>query len=250
MNILVPIKRVIDYKVAIRIKPDHSGVVTDNVKMSVNPFDEIALEEAIRLKEKGVAQTVTAVTIGSKACVEQLRLAYAMGVDNAIHIESSENLEPLTIATALAALIKSRDTDTVIMGKQAIDDDNNQTGQILAAKLGWSQACFVSELSFTETHVQAVREVDGGLETLKVTRPAVITSDLRLNEPRYPSLPNIMKAKSKPIETLSLSDLSVEPRRDFETLKVTAPAARKAGVRVESVSELVDKLRNEAKVIA
>jgi electron transfer flavoprotein beta subunit len=243
MNILVPIKRVIDYKVPVRVKPDHSGVVTENVKMSLNPFDEIALEEAIRLKEKGVVSKITAVTIGSSVCQDILRQAYALGVDEAILVNTDKTFEPLAIANILKAIAEKTQAKLVIMGKQAIDDDNNQTGQILAAKLGWPQGCFTSELNLEDEHALVTREVDAGLETLKLKLPAVITTDLRLNEPRLAKLPDIMKAKSKKIETLNIEDLNVALPSNLEILETTPPRPRQKGEMLASVDELVEKLK-------
>ncbi len=242
MNILIPIKRVIDYNVPVRVKPDHSGVVTENVKMSINPFDEIALEEAIRLKEKGVASKLIAVTIGTKICQDILRQAYALGVDQAILIETDASLEPLSIATILKTVAQKVNAQLIILGKQAIDDDNNQTGQILAAKLGWAQGCFISQLNIEDKTAMVVREVDDGLETLKLTLPAVVTTDLRLNEPRYAKLPDIMKAKSKVIEIIALKDLDVNVLSHISLLETIPPKPRQKGEMVASVDELLKKL--------
>ncbi len=244
MNILIPIKRVIDYKVPVRVKPDHSGVVTENIKMSMNPFDEIALEEAIRLKEKGIASQLTAVTIGTQACQDILRHAYALGVDQAMLLETDKSLEPLAIGNILKAIADKTDAQLIIMGKQAIDDDNNQAGQILAAKLGWAQACFASEVNIEGDSATVVREVDGGLETLKLQLPAVITTDLRLNEPRLAKLPDIMKAKSKTIEIIPVSDLGIDLPEQIEILETTPPKPRAKGQMVGSVDELLEKLRD------
>jgi electron transfer flavoprotein beta subunit len=249
MQILVPLKRVIDYRVAIRIKPDHSGVVTEQVKMGINPFDAIALEEALRLKEAKQADSITVVSLGSLACEEILRQGLAMGADNAILIESDQALVPLQSAAIFAQLVRDRGVDLVLMGKQAIDDDNNQTGQILSAILGWSQGCFISRITLGDHTATVVREIDGGLETLELTLPAVITADLRLNEPRLPKLPEIMKAKSKPLTVLPLNQFTFDTDPGYEIMQVTAPEKRKAGVKVHSVAELVDKLRHEARVL-
>jgi electron transfer flavoprotein beta subunit len=249
MNVLVPIKRVIDYRVQVRIKPDHSGVVTDHVKMSINPFDAIALEEAIRLKESKQVDTVTVVSIGSKLCEDILRQGLAMGADRAILIESDRPLVPLQTASIFAQLVNDQQISLVMMGKQAIDDDNNQTGQVLAAKLHWSQACFISDLLLENNTATVVREIDGGLETLKITLPAVITVDLRLNEPRLAKLPDIMKAKSKPLDTLGVETFAFDPDPHFDILEIQAPPERKSGLIVNNVAELVDKLRHEAKVL-
>lgn len=245
---LVPLKRVIDYNVQVRVKPDKTGVVTDNVKMSMNPFDAIALEEALRLKEQKQVETVTALTIGPKACEDVLRQAYALGADNAIHVLTDTTLEPLAIAKLLAKLANTLQCDLVMMGKQAIDDDNNQTGQMLAGMLNWAQGCFISKIEMEDGTATVIREVDGGLETLQLKLPAVITVDLRLNEPRFPSLPNIMKAKSRPIDTRDLSSFGIEANPQFEVLEVTSPPKREPGVMVENVTELVQKLK-DAKVL-
>ena len=249
MKILVPVKRVVDYNVRIRVKADGSGVDLANVKMSMNPFDEIAVEEAVRLKEAGRAEEIVAVSIGPKAAEQTLRTALAMGADRAILVEEDTPPEPLAVAKILKAIVEREEPRIVIMGKQAIDDDCNQTGQMLAALLGWGQATFASKLELDGDHALVTREIDGGLETLKVRLPFVLTTDLRLNEPRYASLPNIMKAKRKPLETLKAADLGVTVERHLEVLKVEEPPKRKAGVRVESVAELVDRLKNEAGVI-
>ncbi|PJB73130.1 MAG: electron transporter RnfB, partial [Alphaproteobacteria bacterium CG_4_9_14_3_um_filter_47_13] len=248
-KILVPVKRVIDAYVAIRVKADQSGVETANVKMSMNPFCEIAVEEAVRLKEAGTVTEIIAVTAGTAQCQETLRTAMAMGADRGILIQTDEILQPLAIAKLLKAVADKESPQAILMGKQAIDGDHNQTGQMLAALLGWGQATFASKIEFGDGVVTVTREIDGGLETLKLDLPAVITADLRLNEPRYASLPNIMKAKKKPLDTLTPADLGVDITPRYKTLKVTEPAARKAGIMVESVTELVEKLRNEAKVI-
>ena len=249
MRVLVAVKRVIDYNVKIRVKPDQSGVETTNVKMSMNPFDEIAVEEAVRMKEAGTAEEVIAVSMGTSQSQETIRTALAMGADRGILLETDEELQPLAVAKLLKAIVEKENPDLVIVGKQAIDDDSNQTGQMLSALLGWAQGTFASELEFNGDMVKCTREVDGGLETLALKMPAVITTDLRLNEPRYASLPNIMKAKKKPIETMSPGDLGVDTAPRLTTLKVTEPAGREAGVVVGSVTELVEKLKNEAKVI-
>jgi len=247
MKVLVPVKRVIDYNVKIRVKADQTGVETANVKMSMNPFDEISVEEAIRLKEAGKAEEVIVVSVGPQQCQETIRTALAMGADRGILVLSDQPVEPLAVAKILKALVDKEGPELVIVGKQAIDDDSNQTGQMLAALLGWSQATFASKIDLENT--QVTREVDGGLETLKITLPAVVTSDLRLNEPRYASLPNIMKAKKKPIDNTTPADLGVDVNPRLKTLKVVEPAKRQAGVKVETVAELVSKLKNEAKVI-
>ncbi|WP_037459673.1 electron transfer flavoprotein subunit beta/FixA family protein [Skermanella stibiiresistens] len=249
MKVLVPVKRVVDYNVKIRVKADGSGVETANVKMSMNPFDEIAVEEAVRLKESKAATEVIAVSMGVQACQETLRTALAMGADRAIHVLTDADLQPLAVAKALKAIVDKEQPQLVIMGKQAIDDDANQTGQMLAALLGWAQGTFASKVVPAEGAVTVTREVDGGLETIELKLPAVVTTDLRLNEPRYASLPNIMKAKKKPIETVSPADLGVDPAPRLKTLKVVEPAKRSAGIKVKSVQELVEKLKNEAKVI-
>jgi electron transfer flavoprotein beta subunit len=249
MKVLVPVKRVVDYNVKVRVKSDGSGVETANVKMSMNPFDEIAVEEAIRLKEGGLVTEIVAVSIGSRACQETLRTALALGADRAILVETSVDPQPLAVARLLEKIAGTESPQLVIMGKQAIDDDSNQTGQMLAALLGWSQATFASKLSVEGEIAQVTREVDGGLETLSVKLPAVITTDLRLNEPRYVTLPNIMKAKKKPLDTLTPETLGVDVTSRLTTLKVTEPEKRSAGQIVKSVDELVDKLKNEAKVI-
>ncbi|MBT5945197.1 MAG: electron transfer flavoprotein subunit beta/FixA family protein [Rhodospirillaceae bacterium] len=249
MKLLIPVKRVIDYNVKVRVKSDGTGVETSNVKMSMNPFDEISVEEAVRMKEAGTAEEVIAVSLGVAQCQETIRTALAMGADRGIHVASDEELEPLAVAKMLKALVDKESPDLVILGKQAIDDDANQTGQMLAALLGWPQATFVSELELNDGTVKAVREIDGGLETIEVNLPAIVTVDLRLNEPRYASLPNIMKAKKKPIDELTPDDLGVDITPRIETLTVEEPASREAGVMVETVAELVDKLKNEARVI-
>ena len=249
MKVLVPIKRVVDFTVKVRVKSDSSGVDLDNVKMSMNPFDEIAVEEAIRLKERGIVTEIVTVSIGAPACQETLRTALAMGADRSILIESEHDLEPLAIAKVLQALVLKENPQLVILGKQAIDDDSNQTGQLLAGLLDWPQATFASKLETTNGKTVVTREVDGGLETLEVTLPAVITTDLRLNQPRYTTLPNIMKAKKRPLDILKVADLHKDIAPRLTTLKVEAPRPRKAGIRVASVEELVTRLRDEAKVI-
>jgi electron transfer flavoprotein beta subunit len=249
MKILVPVKRVVDYNVKIRVKADGSGVETANVKMSMNPFDEIAVEEAVRLKEAGKATEVVAVSLGVQACQETLRTALAMGADRAILVLTEAELQPLAVAKALKALVEKEQPQLVILGKQAIDDDCNQTGQMLAALLGWPQGTFASKVVTGDNTITVTREIDGGLETVELTLPAVVTSDLRLNEPRYASLPNIMKAKKKPLETVKPEDLGVDVTPRLKTLKVTEPAKRQAGIKVPDVATLVDKLKNEARVI-
>ena len=249
MKILVPVKRVVDYNVKVRVKSDGSGVDTANVKMSMNPFDEIAVEEAVRLKEKGVATEVIAVSCGVTQCQETLRTAMAIGADRAILVETAEELQPLAVAKLLKALVEKEQPGLVIAGKQAIDDDCNQTGQMLAALAGLPQATFASKLDVVDGRAKVVREVDGGLETVSLKLPAVVTSDLRLNEPRYVTLPNIMKAKKKPMDTFKPEDLGVDVTPRIKTLKVTEPAKRGAGVKVPDVATLVAKLKNEAKVI-
>jgi electron transfer flavoprotein beta subunit len=249
MKVLVPVKRVIDANVKVRVKSDQSGVELNNVKMAMNPFCEIAVEAAIRLKEAGTAEEVIVVSAGPTTSQETLRTGLAMGADRGILIEGDASLEPLAIAKLLKAIVEREEPGLVIMGKQAVDGDNNQTGQMLAGLLGWPQATFVSKIKLADGGMEAVREVDGGLETVKTGLPAVVTVDLRLNEPRYASLPNIMKAKKKPLDVLSPGDLGVDVSPRLTLLKVTEPPSRKAGVKVASVGELVDKLKNEAKVI-
>jgi electron transfer flavoprotein beta subunit len=249
MKVLVAVKRVVDYNVKIRVKADGSGVDTANVKMSMNPFDEIANEEAIRLKEAGKASEVVAVSLGEAKCQETLRTALAMGADRAIHVETDVELQPLAVAKLLRAVVEREQPGLVILGKQAIDDDSNQTGQMLAALLGWPQGTFASKLEFVGEQLEVTREVDAGLERVVLKLPAVVTSDLRLNEPRYASLPNIMKAKRKPIDQLTPADLGVDVTPRLKTLQVEEPAKRQAGVKVGSIEELIDKLRGEAKVI-
>jgi electron transfer flavoprotein beta subunit len=249
MKLLVPVKRVVDYNVKVRVKSDGTGVETANVKMSMNPFDEIAVEEAVRLKEKGVATEIVAVSIGPGAAQEQIRTALAMGADRGILVEHDGVAEPLAVAKLLKAIVAKESPQLVIMGKQAIDDDMNATGQMLAALLGWPQGTFASKVEIADGSAKVTREVDGGLETVALTLPAIVTADLRLNEPRYASLPNIMKARKKPIETLKPADLGVDMTPRLSVLKVEEPPKRQAGVKVGSVADLVDKLRNEAKVI-
>ncbi|MEI6558912.1 MAG: electron transfer flavoprotein subunit beta/FixA family protein [Rhodospirillaceae bacterium] len=249
MKVLVPVKRVVDYNVKIRVKPDGSGVETANVKMSMNPFDEIAVEESVRLKEAGIATDVIVVSLGVQAAQETIRTALAMGADRGIHVVSDLELQPLAVAKALVAIVGREKPDLVILGKQAIDDDCNQTGQMLAALLGWAQGTFASKLVIADGQATVTREVDGGLETVRLKLPAVITVDLRMNEPRYASLPNIMKAKKKPIAALSPGDLGVDLTPRLKTLKVAEPPRRKGGIKVASVEALVEKLKNEARVI-
>jgi electron transfer flavoprotein beta subunit len=249
MKVLVAVKRVIDYNVKIRVETDGTGVETANVKMSMNPFDEIANEEAIRLKEKGLADEVVAVSLGEAKCQETLRTALAMGADRAIHVETSAELQPLAVAKLMKAVVEREQPGLVILGKQAIDDDSNQTAQMLAALLGWPQGTFASKLTFADGELGVTREVDAGLEKVALKLPAVVTCDLRLNEPRYASLPNIMKAKRKPIDVLTPEELGVDIAPRHKILKVEEPPRRQSGVRVASVAELVEKLRHEAKVI-
>ena len=249
MKVLVPVKRVVDYNVKVRVKSDGTGVDIANVKMSMNPFDEIAVEEAVRLKEKGVVTEIVAVSCGVTQCQETLRTAMAIGADRAILVETTEELQPLAVAKLLKAVADKEQPQLVIMGKQAIDDDANQTGQMLAALAGWSQATFASEVTVADGKAKVKREIDGGLETIDVTLPAVVTTDLRLNEPRYVTLPNIMKAKKKPLENLSPADLGVDVTPRLKTVKVAEPAVRSAGEMVPDVATLVDKLKNTAKVI-
>jgi electron transfer flavoprotein beta subunit len=249
MKILVPVKRVVDFNVKVRVKPDGSGVDLANVKMSMNPFDEIAVEEAVRLKEKGIASEIVAVSCGMASCQETLRTALALGADRAILVETAVELQPLAVAKLLRALVAKEAPQLVILGKQAIDDDANQTGQMLAALLGWAQATFASKVDVADDGVTVRREIDGGMETIAMKLPAIITTDLRLNEPRYATLPNIMKAKKKPLETTTPDALGVDVAPRLTTLKVVEPAKRKGGGKVADVKELVAKLRNEAKVI-
>ncbi|MGB3741129.1 MAG: electron transfer flavoprotein subunit beta/FixA family protein [Castellaniella sp.] len=249
MKVLVPVKRVVDFNVKVRVKSDHTGVDIANVKMSMNPFDEIAIEEATRLKEKGAATEVVAVSCGVAQCQETLRTAMAIGADRGILVQSDDELQPLAVAKILAALAQKEAPQLVVLGKQAIDDDANQTGQMLAALLDWPQATNASKVELQDGRVQVTREVDGGLETISLALPAIITTDLRLNEPRYVTLPNIMKAKKKPLETVAPADLGVDIAPRLKTLKVTEPPARSAGIVVPDVATLVDKLKNEAKVV-
>jgi len=249
MKVLVPVKRVIDYNVKVRVKADNSGVELANVKMAMNPFDEIAVEQALRLKEAGGADEVVAVSIGPAQNQETIRTALAMGADRGIHIEASHDIEPLAVAKLLKAVVERENPGLVLVGKQAIDDDCNQTGQMLAALLGWAQGTFVSALEVTGGKAKVVREVDGGLEHLEISMPAIVSVDLRLNEPRYASLPNIMKAKKKPLDSLTVDDLGVDITPRLTIVKVEEPAAREAGIKVADVKELVEKLKNEAKVI-
>ena len=249
MKIIVPVKRVVDYNVKVRVKSDQSGVDIANVKMSMNPFDEIAVEEAVRLREKGVAAEVIAVSCGLPSCQETLRTAMAIGADRAILVETDAELQPLAVAKLLKAVVEREEPQLVILGKQAVDDDANQTGQMLAALAGMGQGTFASAIEVADGKATVTREVDGGFETVALSLPAVVTADLRLNEPRYVTLPNIMKAKKKPMETLRPEDLGVDVAPRIKTLKVAEPPKREAGVRVEDVAALVDKLRNEAKVI-
>ncbi|MCD1652598.1 electron transfer flavoprotein subunit beta/FixA family protein [Halomonas meridiana] len=249
MKVLVAVKRVIDYNVKIRVKADYSDVDLTNVKMAMNPFCEIAVEEAVRLKEKGVATEVVAVTVGPKAAQEQLRTALALGADRAIHIETDERAESLAVAKLLAKVVEEEQPGLVVLGKQAIDTDNNQTGQMLAALTGLPQGTFASEVAVDGDKVNVTREIDGGLQTIALTLPAIVTTDLRLNEPRYAKLPDIMKAKKKPLDVKTPADFGVEVASKVSLLKVESPAERKGGVNVASVDELIDKLKNEAKVL-
>jgi electron transfer flavoprotein beta subunit len=249
MKVLVPVKRVVDFNVKVRVKSDGTGVDIANVKMSMNPFDEIAVEEAVRLKEKGVVTEIIAVSCGEAKCQETLRTAMAIGADRGILVESNEELQPLAVAKLLKALVDKEQPQLIILGKQAIDDDNNQTGQMLAALADLPQATFASKVEVAGDKATVTREVDGGLETISLTLPAVITTDLRLNEPRYVTLPNIMKAKKKQLDTVTPADLGVDVAPRLKTLKVTEPAKRGAGIKVPDVATLVDKLKNEAKVI-
>ena len=249
MKVLVAVKRVIDYNVKVRVKSDGSGVELANVKMSMNPFDEIGVEEAVRMKEAGTASEIVAISLGVQQCQETIRTALAMGADRGIHVVTDDALEPLAVAKLIAAAAAKENPDIVILGKQAIDDDANQTGQMLAALLGWPQATFASEVTAENGGLTVTREVDGGLETIRTSLPAIVTTDLRLNEPRYASLPNIMKAKKKPIDRLTPEELGVDTAPRLEVLSVVEPEKRAGGVKVESVAELVGKLQNEAKVI-
>jgi electron transfer flavoprotein beta subunit len=249
MKIIVPVKRVVDYNVKVRVKSDGSGIETSGVKMSMNPFDEIAVEEAVRLKEKGVATEIIAVSLGVAQCAETIRTALAMGADRGILVESDADLQPLAVAKLLKAIVDQEQPQIVILGKQAIDDDMSATGQMLAALLGWPQGTFASKVAVDGDALMVTREVDGGLETVALTLPAIVTTDLRLNEPRYASLPNIMKARKKPIASMKPADLGVDVTPRLTVLKVSEPPKRKAGQKVGSVAELVSKLRTEAKVI-
>ena len=249
MKILVAVKRVIDYNVQIRVKEDGTGVVTDNIKMSTNPPDDNAIEEAVKIKEAGKATEVIAVTVGEEKSQETIRKALAVGVDRGIHVKADGIIEPIAVAKILQKIVDKEKPDLVFMGKQAIDDDCNQTGQMLAALLNWPQATFASKIGIKDKVLEVVREVDEGLETIEVVIPAIVTCDLRLNEPRYASLPNIMKAKKKPIEQLNASDIGVDTKSRIEQIKVEDPPKRKSGIKVANVAELVQKLKNEAKVI-
>jgi len=249
MKVLVAVKRVVDYNVKIRVKADQTGVELANVKMAMNPFDEIAVEEAVRMKEAGKATDVVAVSLGSSACQETIRYAMALGADRGILVQTDEELQPLAVAKLLKSMVERENPELVILGKQAIDDDSNQTGQMLAALLDWPQGTFASKVELGDGEMDVTREIDGGLESVKLQLPAVLTVDLRLNEPRYAKLPNIMKAKKKPLEVVDAGETGVDLAPRLTTLKVSEPAQRQAGILVGSVSELVDKLRNEAKVI-
>ena len=249
MKILVPVKRVVDYNVKVRVKSDNSGVELDNVKMSMNPFDEIAVEEALRLKEKGVATEVIAISIGVSQVQETIRNALAMGADSGIFVEVNETLEPLNIAKIISSIAKKENIDLMILGKQAIDDDMNATSQMVAALLNWPQATFASKIEIDDKIAKVSREVDGGIENIQVTLPAVISTDLRLNEPRYASLPNIMKAKKKPIKQIKVEELKIDIKQRLDILKVEEPSKRQSGIMLKTIEELVDKLKNEAKVI-
>ena len=250
MKVLVAVKRVIDYNVKIRVRADGSGIETNNVKMSMNPFDEIAIEETIRLKEAGKVDEIVAVSMGAQQCQETLRTAFAMGADRGIHVLTESTLEPLAVSKLLRAIVQEENPDLVILGKQAIDDDSNQCAQILAGLLGWGQGTFASKIKIEKGKINVTREVDGGLQTVSLDLPAVVTTDLRLNEPRYASLPNIMKAKKKPFDTLTPEELNVDASPRIEILKVSPPPERPTGIIVNSVDELIDKLKNEAKVIS
>jgi len=249
MKILVPVKRVVDFNVKIKVKSDNSGVDLENTKMSMNPFDEIAVEEAVKLKEKKICDEIIAISIGSAKSEETLRTALAIGADKGILIETEEEVQPLEVAKILKEIIKKNNPDLVLMGKQAIDDDSNQTGQMLAALLGWPQGTFASKLEINGKKINVTREIDGGLETLGMELPAIVTTDLRLNEPRYASLPNIMKAKQKPIEKITPGDLNIEIKQRLKTLKVTEPPKKETGIKVDSVQELISKLHEKEKVI-
>ena len=245
----MPVKRVVDYNVKVRVKNDNSGVELENVKMSMNPFDEIAVEEALRLKEKGIANEVIAISIGASQVQETIRNALAMGADSGIFVESNNNLEPLNIAKIISSIAQKEKIDLMILGKQAIDDDMNATGQMIAALLDWPQATFASKVEISGKIAKVSREVDGGIENIEISLPAVISTDLRLNEPRYASLPNIMKAKKKPITEIKIEDLNIEIKKHLSILKVEEPTKRQSGIMLKTVNELVDKLKNEAKVI-
>ena len=249
LKILVPVKRVVDYNVKVRVKNDNSGVELENVKMSMNPFDEIAVEEALRLKEKGLANEVIAISIGATQVQETIRNALAMGADSGIFVEYNDILEPLNVAKIITSVVKKEKIDLMILGKQAIDDDMNATGQMIAALLDWPQATFASKVEISGKIAKVSREVDGGIENIEISLPAVISTDLRLNEPRYASLPNIMKAKKKPINEIKIEDLDVEIKKHLSIIKVEEPAKRQSGIMLKTVDELVDKLKNEAKVI-
>ena len=249
MKILVAVKRVIDYNVQIRVKEDGTGVVTDNVKMSTNPPDDNAIEEAVKIKEAGKAKEIVAITVGEEKAKETVRKALAVGADRGIHVKAEGNLEPLAVSKILQKLVDKEKPDLVFMGKQAIDDDCNQTGQMLSALLNWPQATFASKIDVKDNKLEVTREIDEGLETIEINIPAIVTCDLRLNEPRYASLPNIMKAKKKPIEEILATDLGIDVSPRLEQLKVEEPPKRKAGIKVANVAELVQKLKNEAKVI-
>ena len=249
MKILVSVKRVVDYNVKIKIKSDNSGVDLENIKMAMNPFDEIAVEEAVRLKEKNICKEITVISVGSQKSEETIRTALAMGADKGILVETNEDMQPLEVAKILNEIVKKNNPDLVLMGKQAIDDDSNQTGQMLAALLGWPQGTFVSKLEINSQEINVTREIDGGLETLSIKIPAVVTTDLRLNEPRYASLPNIMKAKQKPIERIKSNDLGVDIKQRIKILEITEPPKKKAGIKVKNVEELVSKLNNDENVI-
>jgi len=249
LKILVPVKRVVDYNVKVRVKSDNSGVELDNVKMSMNPFDEIAVEEALRLKERGVATEVIAISIGASQVQETIRNALAMGADSGIFVEVNETLEPLNIAKIISSVAKKENVDLMILGKQAIDDDMNATSQMVAALLNWPQATFASKIEIVDKIVKVSREVDGGIENIEVNLPAVISTDLRLNEPRYASLPNIMKAKKKPINEIKIDELKINIKQRLDILKVEEPSKRQSGIMLKTIEELVDKLKNEAKVI-
>jgi electron transfer flavoprotein beta subunit len=249
MKVLVAVKRVVDFNVRIRVKSDGSGVDIDNVKMSMNPFDENAIEEALRMREAGIASEVIAISVGDKKSQETLRTALAMGADRAIHLESADPVEPLGVAKLLAKIVEQESPEVVILGKQAIDDDSNQTGQMLAALLNWPQGSFASKATFDGRSLSLTRETDSGLETLSINLPVVITTDLRLNEPRYPKLPDIMKARKKPIDTIDANSMGVDIAPRLKVLKVTEPPAREPGIKVANAAELIDKLKNEAGVI-